>query len=121
MSLEQRCNHYKDCPDNSDEFDCKYIKTEEDPTLKDKPPLGDQSDSTGGSLEVMVNIKDLDIIAIEDVAGYIMTKFMLELSWLDKRLTYINLHEFRDMEMNAMGEVFCIELKFIIDNITPSP
>jgi hypothetical protein len=115
----QRCDVMYNCPDNSDEKDCKFIKF---PSDYDKeqimpPPLTEES-----QIGLSFNIHLMEILEINIKNARMDLKLNITLRWYDHRLTYVFINE--DVRLNLLRSLeFNLVWKpaLIYANKDPSP
>ena len=87
IDLEARCNFLYDCPDGSDEKNCKIMSIEEEKYQNIFPPV-----SNGTKTEVFVRMDILSITNIDEMAMTFTSKLGLSIQWRDQRITFNNLN-----------------------------
>ncbi|KAK7083947.1 hypothetical protein SK128_013703 [Halocaridina rubra] len=90
ISLHTRCDSKDDCSDESDEDNCFTVKIPED-YRSFKPPKNVENSSL--SLQPFLKVEFLRFLSIEDVKESIQIEFMIQLSWPDSRVKYMNLRD----------------------------
>ena len=89
ISIDERCNKVSDCSDKSDENDCYKVRFNEQSYNKHMAPV-DKYDSDR-RIKITFNISDLEIVDIDYLESYFTSRFTLEMTWIDRRLTFQNL------------------------------
>lgn len=101
-----RCDHKRNCVDNSDEVGCELIKVPMG-YIRDRPPQPAkrvrQDDKTESLTEVKAELTILDILAIDDSSSTFKLFYTLELVWTDLNLDYCDLG--KDKNYNILREV----------------
>jgi hypothetical protein len=85
--LEARCNFLYDCPDGSDENNCKIMSIEKEKYQNIFPPV-----SNGTKTEIFVSMDIISITNINEMAMTFTSKLRLFFQWRDQRITYNNLN-----------------------------
>jgi len=92
VNIRQRCNLVVDCPDSSDEKDCRLLKIEDAYRSELFPRAVD-----GGAITVMINISILAFPKIDTLNLYYTADFVMSMRWVDPRLTYYDLRGRTDL------------------------
>ena len=100
VNMTQRCDRVADCPDKTDEVGCDLITFDITYIKEVSPPPPDFDLST--TLPIRVEVSLLSILDIKEVDSSIELQFKLKLSWLDGRLTMMNLKQ--DENLNTLTE-----------------
>ena len=79
-----RCDQAVDCPDLSDEKNCKTVVFDTENYIMGKPPK---------KALVKVKIELLNVLEISEIGMLFKSQFKLYLEWFDARLKFHNLHE----------------------------
>ena len=103
VSIEKRCNRIVDCPDSSDEKDCIILLIDHSTYIKDYPPITVDDDYNTIRVPVNISVDILKILDISEVEGVFEVSFQLHMTWLDDRLTYVNLKA--ESGLNTMTEL----------------
>ena len=104
VNMEDRCDQFSDCRDESDEKDCDLLTLREGYNKKIPP----HNTRTFGNksipllLPVKVSIDLLKIVGIDEGEHSIDLQFQIEMEWLENRATYKNLKE--NSGMNVLSE-----------------
>jgi hypothetical protein len=94
IPLTSRCDNIMDCPDQSDEANCRYISFSNSylrqliPTVK---RTGSENAVTEGHQVVYVNATIKTFSSIDTVGLKFTADFYLSLRWFDQRLSFNNL------------------------------
>ena len=101
--FSKRCDTSFDCPDQSDELDCDYLKLGRNYAKELAPPPSHSSNEHPNKnftsfhdleeLEVGLNITIQSLPSIDTVNLRFTADFFLFLKWHDRRLDFRNLHE----------------------------
>ena len=92
VKMGQRCNQLPNCRDKSDEVGCKILIL--DPEYNKRvPPIIPASlvDDSLIPIQVMISMKLLKVVAIEEEDHSIELQFQITLEWKENRATYQNL------------------------------
>jgi hypothetical protein len=84
--LEARCNFLYDCPDGSDENNCKIMSIEKEKYQNIFPPV-----SNGTKTEIFVSMDIISITNINEMAMTFTSKLALSFQWRDQRITFNSL------------------------------
>lgn len=93
IPLIKKCDYVFDCEDNSDEFNCHFVKVEEGSYSKDISPT--PADENRNQLEVGIDIMNFQVLKIDDVEENIHVEFDLIMQWIDARVTFTNLKPYQ--------------------------
>ena len=85
VSLLNRCGGEPNCNDASDEVECRFIEKSNSYQHLSPPPIGGVSTKAG----VNVTVKIKTIQEINEIESAFQVQFWLQMSWLDKRLTFL--------------------------------
>ncbi|KAA0183335.1 hypothetical protein HAZT_HAZT004416 [Hyalella azteca] len=97
VPLSKRCNLKPDCVDGSDETECEIV--EFPPSYRaDIPP---QALGSGKGLPVTLHIV-IESASVDTTDMLLHLNFNLSMSWIDKRLSYLNLN--REMRQNMIPD-----------------
>ncbi|XP_068220377.1 uncharacterized protein [Palaemon carinicauda] len=102
IDLKSRCDAKDDCSDESDEDNCAILRIPED-YRSFKPPKNILNSSL--PLQPLLKIEFLRFLSIEDVKESIQIEFMIQLSWPDSRIKYMNLRDDTLANQLAEGEI----------------
>ena len=95
-----------DCPDKTDEIDCKMIITDESYLREVPPNTNDKTTEDNAAakekLKVEIKVTVLEILEISEVDYRFSVQYSLELLWYDPALLFANLKE----EANLNGLTF---------------
>ena len=111
--MDKRCDQSANCPDDSDEINCKliimknYNKNIAPFTIN---PLNDEPEP----VDVNISAKIIKILKINEVEQSFKVKFSLFLSWYDSRLVYHNLKPSRMANCPTMEEAESLWIPSII-------
>ena len=99
VALVKRCDGEPNCQDASDEVDCKFVEKSNSYQQHLSPPPTNENVAKA-DVKLTVNIKAIE--KIDEIDAIFRVQFWLQMSWMDKRLTFINLKE--DQTSNALTE-----------------
>ncbi|XP_059095252.1 uncharacterized protein LOC131890013 isoform X2 [Tigriopus californicus] len=118
ISMSERCNNVINCPDKSDEIDCKMIQID-DSYIKHVPPIPilDQKTSSRQSSQshVFMNMEILEILEISEVDYKFTVQYQLNLKWFDPALTFANLKEnsiLNAITVDMMDDIWLPQITF---------
>ena len=97
MSIDHRSDRIVDCPDISDEKGCRITKIDKTTYIQEYPPITADEERNAIKKSVNISVDILKILDIDEVAGIFKVSFELHSSWLDPRLTYVNLKNYTDL------------------------
>ncbi len=100
LPIRQYCSFLKTCNPFKDEEHCEIIRTGRTYLKEVSPPPVKKQDKT--SVEVAIDI--LSILDIVEVDYQISLQLDLSLTWFDRRLTMVGLHDEEDL--NTLTEDF---------------
>lgn len=86
ISIEKRCDIFKDCNDDSDEENCTLLKTVVG--LREDPPLFHRYEN-GTAVNVTITVSRIG--SFNEMAMTFKTRFFIKIAWLDWRLVFANL------------------------------
>ena len=103
VSMKDRCDHYPDCDDKSDEIGCNILTLTEGYNKK-VPPFKKErfSNAPITPVNVDVSMRLLNIVSMDEVENRVEFQFEIVLEWKDYRLTYSNLKN--ETYLNALTE-----------------
>ena len=94
--MHLRCDGTTQCMDKSDESGCRILDYQNGYDKLIVP------ETRNGKVNVTVSVESQNALDINEVADSIAWKFVLERTFLDKRLKYINLKE--DSKLNKLSK-----------------
>lgn len=96
LPMHLRCDGTTQCMDKSDESGCRILDYQNGYDKLIVPETGN------GKVTVTISVEIQNVLDINEVADSIAWKFVLEQTFLDKRLKYINLKE--DSKLNKLSK-----------------
>ena len=102
VSMVQRCNKIADCPDLSDEVQCRSVLLGED-YISDYTPVSVDEEYGIVKVPVNVSVEILEMLGVDEKDGTLDISFTLYLTWFDPRITFVNLKT--DTNLNTLQEV----------------
>ena len=115
VSMRDRCDHYPDCDDKSDEIGCNLLNIIEGYNKK-VPPFKKEkfSDTPITPINVDVSMRLLNIVSMDEVENRIEFQFEIILEWKDYRLTYSNLKNETYLNSLTEADINAIWLPLVI-------
>ena len=89
--LDNRCDLKPDCPDSSDEEHCKRVFIPEDYQPDLPPKQGVKGSKLTEPLELTLTLEIFSFDKIQTIDMMFSTILRLNISWLDRRLDFLNL------------------------------
>jgi len=117
VAYEQRCNGLYECPDNSDEKNCTYVRFPEDYNNEEIVPRWGVK-----WVDLDVNLHLLDVLDLNINSGRMDLKLNITLKWYDFRLKYVFLNN--DTRLNVLDSMESEAIwkpSLIYSNKDPSP
>ena len=108
VAMDHRCDRIVDCPDSSDEKGCRITQIDRTTYIQEYPPIRANDERSPIQIPIDISVDILKILKIDEVAGIFKVSFELHSSWLDPRLTYVNLKN--NTDLNTLTEKEKIEV-----------
>ena len=102
VAMDHRCDRIVDCPDSSDEKGCRITKIDKTTYIPEYPPITADDQRNPIKIPINISVDILKILEIDEVAEMFKVSFELHTTWLDPRLTYVNLKE--NTDLNTLTE-----------------
>ena len=90
VSMDLRCNRIVDCPDLSDEVNCRMTHVDES-YIGDYEPVTVDENYHIVKVSVNVSVHILDILELSEIDGLFDVSFELFMTWFDPRIVMTNL------------------------------
>ena len=114
IPLDGRCDGRPGCKDKSDEMRCSIVVRDDSYKKGLAPP---PEDISSNKLDVNISINVISLSSFEVVAGTFEAKLTTTLTWRDKRLQFINLHNKTEENKLSSKEKFYTWIpQFVFEN-----
>jgi hypothetical protein len=103
VSLTKRCDRKPDCQDASDEVRCHTVNVDATYNKFLSPPMATLNSGELAKVQVNLSVEIFSLSSFDPIGSNFETQFLVELLWIDGRLTFDNLRT--DEESNKLSPV----------------